>query len=82
MTKEQSDLNKEINQYKIKIMQLIGIIQDLKECVRVRDKDNAELKLALKQIKEICENGVYDEYRMPLDEFPFILDIIDEVINE
>ena len=33
---------------------------------------------ALEEIEDICKNGVYDEFGMPLDECGFILDIIDK----
>lgn len=33
----------------------------------------------LNKIEEVCKNGVYDEFRMPLDECSVILDIINKV---
>lgn len=42
--------------------------------------EQAEQKL--KRIRDICINGVYDEFHMPLDENSVILQIIDEENNE
>lgn len=37
---------------------------------------------ALEEIEEVCKNGVYDEFNMPLDECDFILNIINKTKGE
>ena len=37
---------------------------------------------ALEEIEEVCKNGVYDEFNMPLDECDFILNIINKAKGE
>lgn len=39
-------------------------------------QENSKLKQALEKIEEVCKNGAYDEFKMPLDENSIILDII------
>ncbi len=73
------DLANELNNHKKRIVQLIELNKGLKELLRQRDKDNADLNSAIDKIMDICKNGVYDKYHMPLDELYFIEDIIKEL---
>lgn len=41
-------------------------------------KSNLNYKQALDEIEEVCRNGAYDEFKMPLDENSIILDIINK----
>lgn len=43
------------------------------------DHHNKELKQVLNRIKEIAQNGCYDDCGMPLDELSIILKIIEEI---
>lgn len=48
------------------------------ESLKNKYNENARYRKALEEIEEICKNGVYDEFNMPLDECDFILDIINK----
>lgn len=47
-------------------------------CLQELEQENYRYRKALEEIEEICKNGVYDEFNMPLDECDFILDIINK----
>lgn len=48
----------------------------------VIDAEKNRYRKALEEIEEVCKNGVYDEFKMPLDECDLILDIINKAKGE
>ena len=57
--------------------------EDLKyQCVDCMNVKYDRYRKALEEIEDICKNGVYDEFGMPLDECGFILDIINKAKGE
>lgn len=75
-----------LQQEKDQIKKYLGIshktiLERLEELQDFKDKDTTKLlkyEQTLDEIEEICKNGVYDEFRMPLDECSVILNIINK----
>lgn len=71
----QIEWNKAVSQNR-DLLKQVGDWQDKYNQLKTENKQ-AEQKL--ERIKEICKNGAYDKFNMPLDELSVILKIIDEV---
>ena len=54
-------------------------IIELNKTIKTKEQDYEKVKQTLDIIKEIAENGCYDEYGMPLDELSIIPQKIREV---
>lgn len=65
-TQECEELKKKIETYKCST-----------NCHKYIEADR--YRKALEEIEEVCKNGVYDEFEMPLDECSIILNIINKV---
>ena len=55
---------------------------EMADTIEEKEKQLGLYKQVLEKIQKICKDGVYDEFKMPLDECAAILKIIEEVIND
>lgn len=82
--KSKEELDKYLNQEEEEIRQLNNdnklddILESIKKANEQMEKES-KYKQALDEIEEVCKDGVYDEYRRPLDECSVILNIINKV---